>query len=148
MEPLIVEFTVAKPVEHAFDMWVNRPSLWWPKSHTVNKTDDLAVVFEAHSGGRIYERTGDGREADWGLVTTWEPPHRVAYSWHLFFDPAEATNVEVTFAKTDEGTRVRIEHAGWERLGEPTGTQRRTNTYRAWGAVTPFFIEACQADPR
>ena len=144
MEPLIVEFDVAKPVGHAFDTWVNRPSLWWPKSHTVNKDDDLAIVFEGRPGGRIYERTGEGIEADWGQVTVWEPPHRVAYSWHLFFDPAEATLVEVTFTENDGGTQVRIEHAGWERLGEPTGTERRTNTNRAWGAVTPLFIEVCR----
>ena len=143
MEPLVVEFTVAKPVAHAFDMWVNRPSLWWPKSHTVNKTDNLAVVFEGRPGGRIFERTGEGVEADWGSIIAWEPPHRLTYSWHLFFDPSEATQVDVTFAESDEGTRVRIEHAGWERLGEPTGTERRTNTSRAWGAVTPSFIAAC-----
>ena len=146
MEPLIVEFTVAKPVDHAFDMWVNRPSMWWPKSHTVHKTEDLAIVFEGRPGGRIYERTGDGIESDWGEIRAWEPPYRVAYSWHLFFDPAEATLVDVTFTETDGRTKVCIEHAGWERLGEPTGSERRTNTNRAWGAVTPFFIEACRSD--
>jgi len=146
VEPLIVEFTVAKSVAHAFDTWVNRPSLWWPKSHTVNRAEDLAIIFEGRPGGRIYERTRDGIECDWGEVRAWEPPHRVAYSWHLFFDPVEATQVEVTFVETDEGTRVRIEHAGWERLGEPTGTERRANTHRAWGAVTPFFIAACSTD--
>lgn len=146
MEPLVVEFTVAKPVGHAFDMWVNRPAMWWPKSHTVNKTDDLAIIFEGRPGGRIYERTGDGIETDWGEIEVWEPPRRVVYNWHLFFAPSEATRVEVTFAETLEGTLVRIEHTGWERLGERTGTERRTNTNRAWGAVTPLFIEACRAD--
>lgn len=148
MDPLIVEFEVAKPVDHAFDMWVNRPALWWPRSHTVNKTEDLAIIFEGRPGGRIYERTGDGTEADWGEVTVWEPPNRVAYTWHLFFDPAEATLVDVTFAEMHDGTRVRIEHAGWERLGEQTGTERRTNTDRAWGAVTPFYIAACNTPTR
>jgi uncharacterized protein YndB with AHSA1/START domain len=146
VEPLVVEFTVEKPVERAFDIWVNRPSLWWPKSHTVNKGDDLAIVFESHPGGRIYERTREGVESDWGKVESWEPPNRVVYSWHLFFDPAEATTVAVTFTETDSGTLVRIEHGGWERLGEATGTQRRTNTNRAWVAVTPFYIDACREE--
>lgn len=143
MEPLVVEFSVDKPVGHAFDMWVNRPSLWWPRTHTVNKDDDLAIIFEGYRGGRIYERTSDGVESTWGEIRAWQPPNRVAYSWHLFFDPAEATLVDITFTATDAGTLVRIEHGGWDRLGEPTGTERRTNTNRAWAAITPSYIEAC-----
>ena len=68
MTPLIVEFTVDAPCAHAFDVWANRPSLWWPKAHTVAGTDDVEIVFEGQPGGRIFERTGDGAEHDWGEV--------------------------------------------------------------------------------
>jgi len=143
MTPLVMEFTVAASCEHAFDLWSNRPSLWWPRSHTISRADDLEIIFERHPGGRIYERTGDGTEHDWGEVTAWEPPNRVTYRWHLFFDPADATSVEVTFASGKEGTAVRIEHRGWERLGAK-GPDRRTNTGRAWGAIIPVYAEACR----
>ncbi|MDJ0961643.1 MAG: SRPBCC domain-containing protein [Acidimicrobiia bacterium] len=141
MTPLIVEFNVAATPEHAFAMWTARTELWWPRSHTVTKARDLDIVFEGRPGGRIFERAVDGREHDWGRVTEWDPPYRLAYQWHLFFDPAEATDVEVTFAPGDAGTDVRIEQRGWERLGA-AGVQRRTNTNRAWGAIVPEYVAA------
>ena len=36
MEALELEFTVACSPEHAFDVWANRPSLWWPTSHSIS----------------------------------------------------------------------------------------------------------------
>ncbi len=69
-------------------------------------------------GGRIYERTPGGVEHDWGEVTVWSPPARLAYLWHLRRDRADATEVEIRFTATGSGaTRVEIEHRGWERLG-------------------------------
>ena len=38
MEPIIVEFEVEASPEHAFDVWTSKPSLWWPRSHTVFRT--------------------------------------------------------------------------------------------------------------
>jgi uncharacterized protein YndB with AHSA1/START domain len=139
--PLVVEFRVAATPEHAFAMWTARTDLWWPRSHTVTKAKDLDIVFEGRSGGRIYERADDGIEHDWGRVIEWDPPHRLTYSWHLFFDPAEATDVEITFESGANGTDVRIEQRGWERLGAG-GEERRTNTNRAWSAIIPQFVEA------
>ena len=60
-------------------------------------SDELSVVLEPRVGGRIYERTGAGAEHDWGEVTVWEPPSRLAYSWHLRRDRADATDVEIRF---------------------------------------------------
>ena len=51
--------------------------------YTVTGQDALTIVMESGVGGRIYERTPDGAEYDWGEVTTWSPPKRLAYLWHL-----------------------------------------------------------------
>jgi uncharacterized protein YndB with AHSA1/START domain len=142
VKPLVVEFTVAASCDHAFDVWANRPSLWWPKGHTVSGADEIDIVFEARSGGRIFERDPEGTEHDWGRVTTWEPPTCLRYQWHLFFDPQEATDITVTFTPHGDGTLVRIEQRGWERLGAD-GIARKVNTERAWLTVTAFYIEAC-----
>ena len=41
------------------------------------------VTLEPRLGGRIYERTSDGTEIDWGEITDWDPPRRLAYLWHI-----------------------------------------------------------------
>jgi mannose-6-phosphate isomerase-like protein (cupin superfamily) len=138
MEPLRLEFTVGCPVERAFALWAEQTSRWWPHGHSVSGAAGLTVTFEPRRGGRIYERTPDGSEHDWGEVLAWEPPHRLAYLWHLRFDRSDATEVEVTFAPTDEGTAVTIEHRGWERLGA-VAEERRERNRRGWGGAVPRY---------
>lgn len=140
--PLRHSFTVDCPVEHAFDTWTRRTSLWWPRGHTVTADPDLEIVFEPHPGGRIFERTGAGREEDWGEVLTWERPTRLAYRWHLRQDRADATEVEIAFtAEAAARTRVEIEHRGWDRLGS-RAEERRDANGRGWAGLIPHYVEA------
>jgi uncharacterized protein YndB with AHSA1/START domain len=138
MEPLELEFTVACGPARAFSLWSEQTTRWWPHGHSVSAEPGLTVTFEARPGGRIYETTPTGAEHDWGEVLTWEPPHRLVYLWHLRFDRADATEVEVTFTPVADGTRVRIEHRGWERLGA-AGEERRDRNRRGWAAVTEHY---------
>ncbi len=142
MEPLELGFTVACPPERAFEVWARRTSLWWPHGHSVSGEPGLTVTFEPRPGGRIYERTPQGAEHDWGEVLAWEPPHRLAYLWHLRFDRADATEVEVTFAAAAGGTDVSIVHRGWERLGAK-GPERRERNRKGWAGVTGHYRRAC-----
>jgi uncharacterized protein YndB with AHSA1/START domain len=82
-----------------------------------------------------------GAEHDWGEVLEWEPPHRLAYSWHLRQDRVDATRVEISFAPDPEGTRVRIVHAGWERLGA-RGAPLRDRHRRGWSGLIPHYARA------
>ena len=138
MEPLELAFTVACPPEHAFSVWAQRTSLWWPKGHSVSGDPELSVTFEPRPGGRIFERTPAGEEHDWGEVVEWEPPRRLAYLWHLRQDRADATRVEITFAACDDGTAVTIVHSGWERLGG-RGPRLRERNGRGWAGLIPHF---------
>ena len=92
-------------------------------------------------GGRIYERTTDGNEHEWGEVTVWEPPARLDYLWHLRADRSDATDVSIRFIATEAGTRVEIEHAGWERLGARGDTWRERN-HQGWSTLLPHFRAA------
>jgi len=142
-EPLLVEFEVATDPAHAFDLWAKRTALWWPKGHTMSGEPDIDIVFEGHQGGRIYERTGTGIEHDWGEVLIWQPPNRLRYLWHVFFDRSEATTVEVTFTATVTGeTRVTIEQTGFESLGE-AAQERRKRTAGAWEALITSYQQIC-----
>jgi hypothetical protein len=143
MESLRFTFVVDCPAEHAFAMWTAHTASWWPADHTTSGENDLDVVIEPHVGGRIFERNAAGTEIDWGEVTFWEPPRRIGYLWHLRFDRADATNVEIRF--TDIGataTQVDIEHHGWERLGD-LGPARRQANQHGWDTLLPWYVAAC-----
>ena len=146
--PLVVEFDVAVSPDHAFETWVERPRLWWPKGHTVSG-DPAAIVVEPHPGGRIFERSPDGTEHDWGEVVEVDPPHRLRFLWHLMFSRDEATDVDITFDGNEHRTTVRLVQTGWDRL-EDDGAARRERTVAGWGAVTtPYrdFIERTSSQP-
>ena len=137
--PLRMSVDVACSVEHAFTVWTSRIDAWWPRDHTVTGQADL-VVLQTGVGGRIYERTSDGVEHDWGEVTVWKPPTQLAYLWHLGADRADATEVEIRFLAQGEGaTRIEIEHRGWQRLG-PSGDEWRDRNRAGWQTLLPHFL--------
>ena len=146
-QPLVVEFEVGVPPARAFEVWTRRCSMWWPPGHTVSG-DPAAITFESGAGGRIVERGPDGAEHDWGRVLDWEPPTRLRYRWHLFFDPSEATEVELTFTPVPAGTAVRLEQRGWDRLCDvdPPAPARRERTGQVWGRLTAAYAHACVTD--
>ena len=140
--PIKMSFDVACSAEHAFTVWTSRIATWWSTDHTVTGRDDLVVVMQGGVGGRIYERTPDGAEHDWGEVTIWNPPTRLAYVWHLRRDRSDATEVEIRFLALSGGaTRIEIEHRGWERLGS-AGDQWRDQNRAGWETLLPHFLAA------
>ena len=143
-EPIIVEFDVRASPGHAFRVWTEKPSMWWPRSHTVTRDPDLTVVFEPFQGGRIYERGTDGAEHEWGEVLIWEPPVRIGYLWHLFFDRSEATEITVTFTEIESGARVRLVQSGFENLQGDVANDRRTRTNHAWLELTGLYRQVVE----
>jgi uncharacterized protein YndB with AHSA1/START domain len=144
IEPLRISFEVRCAVDHAFETWTEATSTWWPPGHSVSGEPDIDVVFEGQPGGRIFERTRDGREIDWGEITAWEPPHRLAYLWHIRRDRRDATDVIVTFVEVgDEATRVEIVHGGWDRLGGDGASWREANQ-GGWDGLLPHFRAAVE----
>jgi uncharacterized protein YndB with AHSA1/START domain len=118
--------------------------MWWPFNHSVSGESGIRVIFEEHVGGRIFERTPSGVEHEWGRMKIWEPPLRLAYTWHLRSSPHEATDVEVRFVDAgNDRTRVEIEHSGWERLGAQADLRRQGNR-SGWIAVFSHFAEAIE----
>jgi hypothetical protein len=136
-----MSFDVACAAEHAFSVWTSGIGTWWPLDHTATGQAAL-VVLQSGVGGRIYERTADGVEHEWGEVTAWQPPARLAYLWYLGTDRADATEVEIRFlAQGAAATRVEIEHRGWERLGT-AGEHWRDRNRAGWQTLLPHFVAA------
>jgi uncharacterized protein YndB with AHSA1/START domain len=130
-----VTTSVLVPLEPgaAFELFTDRFSDWWPKdSHHIGDADAAEVFLDARPGGRWYERAEDGAECDWGSVLEIDRPNRILLAWHLTPewrydpDPANATEVEVTFIAEEEQTRVTLEHRGFEVHGEAGATMRES----------------------
>jgi hypothetical protein len=144
IEPLLVELELRCSAAHAFSTWTERFGLWWPPGHTTSGDPDATVHLEPRLGGRIFERATDGREIDWGEITQWDPPHRLGYLWHIRRTREAATDVLVSFEDTDDGSRIRIEHTGWDRLGDQGRPWRDANR-GGWAGLLPHFQAAAEA---
>ena len=145
IEPIELAFDVQASADHAFAVWTQDLGRWWPVDHTATGEDGLIITLEPRVGGRIFERTRDGRESDWGEIVVWEPPRRFVYRWFLRRTSAEATEVEIRFVPTaGDATRVEIEHRGWERLGSE-GPSWRDRNRGGWDGLLPHFIAAVTA---
>jgi hypothetical protein len=144
IEPLRLSLMVACSADHAFRTWTRRTSSWWPLEHSASGRRGFNVVFEPRVGGRIFERTPGGEEIDWGEITSWDPPRRVSYLWHINADRSDATDVDIVFNEVAElSTRVDIEHRGWERLGSARGPAWRDANRSGWNGVLPYYVAAC-----
>lgn len=138
---LQMSFDVACSAEHAFDVWTSRMGTWWPVDHTVTGRDDVMVVLQGGVGGRIFERTSEGVEHEWGDVTVWEPPTQLGYIWHIGRERSDATEVQIRFVpRGTDSTRIEIEHRGWDQLGTEAAEMRDRNVI-GWQTVVPHFID-------
>jgi len=104
--------------EAAFRVFTADLGKWWPlkEGFSFDRNRSHEIHFEAKKGGRFYERFSDGEELTIGTVTVYEPPARVVFTWKQADWPVP-TEVEVRFTADGDGTRVELEHRGWERAG-------------------------------
>ncbi|WP_328349234.1 hypothetical protein OG800_48425 [Streptomyces sp. NBC_00445] len=127
--------------ESAFSTFVGRVADWWPlQSYSLGRDQIKTVVVEKHAGGRMYEVRPDG-ERNWGVITSWDPPHGFVLRWEVI--PGPATYVEVTFEKlNDHSTRVSIEHTGWENI-DPSLLPSDCNYGEGWRVTLKQFADEC-----
>jgi uncharacterized protein YndB with AHSA1/START domain len=139
VEPVRRTVTVGRSVEEAFALFTEGISTWWPfPSHSIGGADTVAAVFEPESG-RLYEVLGNGTEHDWADIVEWDPPKRFVLAWHP--NPERRTEVEVRFIAAGEGTRVELEHRGWERLGA-VAHEARASYVTGWTMILGLYGEA------
>ncbi|HKQ18716.1 MAG TPA: SRPBCC family protein [Candidatus Eisenbacteria bacterium] len=139
--PVVRSVTVKAPVDHAFRRFTAEMATWWPlRSHSIGQADAETVIMEGRVGGRILERIRGGSESIWGTVTAWEPPRRVAFTWHPGQDPATAQDVEVRFVAEGNETHVQLTHRGFERLGA-LGRKASRGYSLGWKHVLGFYAE-------
>jgi uncharacterized protein YndB with AHSA1/START domain len=141
IEPVVKTVTVSCTPEEAFRYFTADFGRWWPAAtHSVvayaSQFEDKpsTVILEPRVSGRIFERTRAGEEHAWGNVLVWQPPTRVAFSFHPGRDEQRAQTVEVTFAAAPGGTTVVLTHSGWDKLGADA-LQGRDSYNQGWEVV-------------
>ena len=116
--------TVDCAVEEAFRIYTAEASSWWPTTeHSIHGDRVKEIVFEEHTGGEVYEVADTGERAHWATVLEWEPPSRLVLAWEVT-PSVVGTEVEVRFLPEGDGTRVEVEHRGWERVAERAAEKR------------------------
>lgn len=127
---------VARSPETSFKVFCEDIGEWWPGGFG-GKDSKLSLAREV--GGRFLEKRADGAEYEIGRVTAYRPPSIVAFtfrapSWDI------TTQVEIRFSAEAGGTRVELEHSGWE-LSAKT-RDARTNYDSGWETILGHYQKA------
>jgi len=145
---------VDAPIERAFRVFTEDFDRIKPREHNMLAVDIAETVFEAHVGGRIFDRGVDGSECHWARVLAYEPPNRVVFSWDISpqwqieTDPEKTSEVEVRFvAEAPERTRVELEHRNLDRHGPGWESERDSVAAdQGWPLYLQRFADVIAAD--
>ncbi len=123
---MLVALRIAAPPERVFTAFTVEIGQWW-RPHglfELNGRRDGRLGMEAGVGGRVTEFYPDGEQYVLGHVRVWEPPDRLVFSWRAAsFPPDRETEVHVRFEDADGGTRVVVEHRGWDAIPQDHATR-------------------------
>lgn len=141
--PIRLSVSVPAAPDRAFVAFTREMTAWWPLgTHSICEDVAAEVVFEERRGGRVYERSPQGRDENWAEVLVWEPPHRLVLAWRPNPAPGPKTEVEVTFTAEADGTRVDLEHRAWERFGTEAEDQRAGYASASgWESVLGNYVD-------
>ncbi|RKG72622.1 SRPBCC domain-containing protein [Corallococcus terminator] len=114
----VTTFVAVSPLD-AFEVFTQETDLWWGKGprHRALHASNGTLRFEPPGpGGRLLE-TSETEVFEIGRVLVWEPGARLVFQWRASnFAPDETTEVEVRFEPSFGGTRVVLEHRGWDSI--------------------------------
>ena len=133
---ILKSIKVDRPPEISFKVFCEQIGQWWPKGPSFGGKILADMFIEARVGGRFYEVYDDGTEFEIGRVTAYQPPAVVAFTWRAPSWEA-ATRVEVRFIAEGSGTRVELEHSGWEQA--PKVLEFRKNYDGGWDIMLGHY---------
>jgi len=142
-----VTVAVEVPVDPAtaFDIFTGEINRWWrPGPINWNYADRaVGMRIEAGVGGRWIEvhdeATGEGFEH--GRVLVWEPGARLVLRYEDRGHDIDGTEVEVRFEPVEGGTRVTLEHRGWEKVAADIVAGKVRNKRWGWANILAWYQE-------
>jgi uncharacterized protein YndB with AHSA1/START domain len=152
-EPINARVSVRRSPEDAFRIFTRDMGSWWPLQGFSMAEDAYegsgvkaeSIVVEEREGGRVYEVMSDGTEGTWATILAWDPPRRLVLAWKPNLTDNPPTELEITFTLEESGTRVDLEHRGWERLGA-LATEARAGYGENWNGVLALFVGLAEQD--
>ena len=151
LDPIHVHTTVRLEPARAFELFTAGVNTWWPVERHSRAADQFdgvkteRVEFQAFAGGHVLEHMSNGQTLPWGEVLVWEPPARFVLAWKPNSSERPPTEVEVRFVATPDGTRVELEHRGWERVRE-VADEARPEYAAGWERTLGRFAEAAERE--
>ncbi len=150
--PIHTTVMVGRTPGDSFRIFTKEMGSWWPLQAFSIAEDTHggsvkaeAIVFEEREGGRVIEVMSDGTEATWATILAWDPPRRLVLAWKPNLSDNPPTELEVTFTADGDGTRVDLEHRGWERLGA-LAEEARSGYGENWNGVLALFVAVAEHD--
>jgi hypothetical protein len=129
----------------AFAVFTEEIGRWW-RPGPINWNHSrraVGVRIEPGVGGRwleLEDEAGDdGFEC--GRITVWEPGVRFVFLYRDAGHDIDGTEVEVRFEPVEGGTRVTLEHRGWEKLAAEVAAPRRDLKRYGWANILLWFSD-------
>jgi uncharacterized protein YndB with AHSA1/START domain len=116
---VLVALRIAAPPARTFAAFTDEIGEWWRPNGLFRFTDRAGgrLAFEPDPPERLVEIGADGERFEIGPVREWDPPHRLVFGWRQDgFPDDRSTEVAVRFDEVDTGTRVTVEHFGWDSI--------------------------------
>lgn len=116
-----VAITLAVQPEEAFRLFTEEVDQWWqrgPKFRFRPRAEGR-MCFEPGEGGRLIEIYDEEARDLYEVrhILVWEPGARLVFEWRgPNYREGEVTEVDIRFRAHEEGTRILLEHRGWEAL--------------------------------
>lgn len=137
----VAEVTVAPDV--AFAIFQDEIGRWWRPgpSFANDPARMIGMRFERGVAGRwleLYDDLGDDAFA-MGTTTAWEPGARLTFDYHSAFLPVP-TVVDLWFEPIDNGTRITLQHGGWDALGDDAA-RRRDGYQEGWESILEWYVD-------
>ncbi len=148
--PVRKSIRVSASQAHAFEVFTSGLGRWWPRTASIGKGPMKMAIMEARLGGRWYELSEDGSQADVGKIIVWDPPRRFVVTWDINSnwkpDTAISSEVEVKFiADGPNSTLVELEHRKFEQMGADAGEKMRKDVDGGWPGMLDHFKKEAEA---
>lgn len=131
---------VERAPEIAFRVFTEEIGAWWPLKEGFSFHGGRGprdIYIEGRVGGRFFERFADGTEFEVGRVTRFQPPHALTFTWKAP-EWEGVTEIEVRFVADGAGTKVELEHRGWE---AGPATKKAAKGYEdGWNLVLARYV--------